>query len=156
MRRNVIETLMGAVVLAVAGLFLTFAYSSATLRAGTGYEIIADFNKLGGVKVGSDVRISGIAVGTVTKLSLNPQTFRATVTMTIDDAYRFPEDTTAAIGTEGLLGGNFVDLVPGGLPDLIEDGGSIEFTQDAVDIVQLLGKFIFSAAGADSTTGGNR
>lgn len=156
MRRNMIETLMGAVVLAVAGLFLVFAYSSADLRASTGYEVTASFNKLGGVKVGSDVRVSGITVGTVTEMALDPQTFRATVTMTIDDAYRFPEDTTAAIGSEGLLGGNFVELVPGGLPDLIEAGGSIEFTQDAVDIVQLLGKFIFSAAGSDAGAGASQ
>lgn len=144
MHRNMIETLMGAVVLAVAAMFLVLAYSAANLRASTGYEITASFNKIGGVKVGSDVRVSGISVGSVTGLGLDPVTFRAVVTMTLDEAYTFTDDTTAAIASEGLLGGNFIDLVPGGSPDMIEPGGNIEYTQDSVDIVQLLGRFIFS------------
>jgi phospholipid/cholesterol/gamma-HCH transport system substrate-binding protein len=144
MKRNMIETLMGAVVLAVAAMFLVLAYGAANLRAGTGYEITASFNKIGGVKVGSDVRVSGISVGSVTGLALDPASFRAVVSMTLDENYTFTDDTTAAIASEGLLGGNYIELVPGGSPDMIEPGGSIEYTQDSVDIVQLLGRFIFS------------
>ena len=144
MHRNMIETLMGAVVLAVAGMFLALAYSAANLRASTGYEITANFNRIGGVKVGSDVRVSGISVGNVTGLALDPASFRAVVTMTLDDDLNFTDDTTAAIASEGLLGGNYIELVPGGSPDMIEPGGNIEYTQDSVDIVQLLGRFIFS------------
>lgn len=151
MRRNMIETLMGAVVLAVAGLFLVFAYSSADLRSGGGYEVTASFGKIGGIKVGSDVRVSGISVGTVTAMALDQATFRAIVTLTLDDAQKFPDDTAAAIASEGLLGGNYIELVPGGSPDLIEAGGQIEYTQDSVDIVQLLGKFIFSAERSGGT-----
>lgn len=144
MQRSMIETLMGAVVLGVAAMFLVFAYSAANLRASTGYEITASFNKIGGVKIGSDVRVSGISVGSVTGLSLDPTSFKAVVTMTVDDGYTFTDDTSAAIASEGLLGGNYIELVPGGSPDVIEPGGRVEYTQDSVDIVQLLGRFIFS------------
>jgi phospholipid/cholesterol/gamma-HCH transport system substrate-binding protein len=71
MQRNMIETLMGAVVLVVAAIFLALAYSAANLRVSSGYEIKAPFNKIGGVKIGSDVRVSGINVGSVTDLSLD-------------------------------------------------------------------------------------
>ena len=153
MHRNMIETLMGAVVLAVAAMFLVLAYGAANLGASTGYEITANFNRIGGVKVGSDVRVSGISVGTVTGLALDSASFRAVVTLNVDDSYSFTEDTTAAIASEGLLGGNYIELVPGGSPDMIEPGGNIEFTQDSEDIVQLLGRFIFSveqASGSES------
>jgi phospholipid/cholesterol/gamma-HCH transport system substrate-binding protein len=152
MQRNMIETLMGAVVLVVAAMFIVLAYSAANLRASTGYEITADFNKIGGIKVGSDIRVSGISVGSVTALELDPASFRAVVTMTLDESYTFTEDTTAAIASEGLLGGNYIELVPGGSPDMIEPGGNIEYTQDSVDIVQLLGRFIFSVEKAGGET----
>jgi phospholipid/cholesterol/gamma-HCH transport system substrate-binding protein len=145
MKRNMVETLMGAVVLVVAGMFLFLAYSVANLSASTGYDVTARFNRIGGVKVGSDVRVSGISVGSVTDMALDPSTFQAVVTMTLGEEYSFTDDTTAAIASEGLLGGNYIELVPGGSPDIIEPGGSIEYTQDSVDIVQLLGRFIFSA-----------
>ena len=150
MQRNVIETLMGAVVLIVAAMFIVLAYSVASLRAGTGYEITAYFNKIGGVKVGSDIRVSGISIGSVTALELDPASFRAVVTMTVDEDYIFTVDSTAAIASEGLLGGNYIELAPGGSPDMIEPGGNIEYTQDSVDIIQLLGRFIFSVEKAGS------
>ncbi len=152
MQRGMIETLMGAVVLGVAALFLVFAYSAANLRASTGYDVTARFNKIGGVKIGSDVRVSGISVGSVTGLALDPNTFQAIVTLTLDDGYKFTDDTSAAIASEGLLGGNYIELVPGGSPMTIEPGGRIEYTQDSVDIVQLLGRFIFSVEKSGSET----
>ena len=141
-----IETLMGALVLAVAALFVVFAYSSADLRPTSGYTVSANFNKVTGIGVGSDVRMAGIKIGTVVDQSLDPQTYLASITMSIDDAVVLPDDSTAAITTEGLLGGSYLEIVPGGSPMTLEDGGIIEFTQDPVDIVQMLGKFIFSAA----------
>jgi phospholipid/cholesterol/gamma-HCH transport system substrate-binding protein len=145
MSRNLAETLMGAVVLAAAALFLGYAFNTVDIGARSGYTVVADFNKVGGLSVGSDVKMSGIKVGTVVSQALDPNTFLARVTMTIQEDVALPSDTTAAISSEGLLGGNYLELVPGGLPDHIEPGGRIEFTQDPVDIVQLLGKFIFSA-----------
>lgn len=149
MRRNLIETLMGAVVLAVAGLFVVFAYNTANLGAGSGeYTLVAEFNRVGALKPGSDVRLSGIKVGTVQKQELDPQSFRARVTFGVDENLQLPIDTAASVSSEGLLGGNFLDLTPGGSDIMLEPGEQLEYTQDAVDLIQLLGKFIFSAGEA--------
>lgn len=156
MRGNMIETLIGAIVLAAAAIFLLFAYSAANLRGGVGYDLTASFNKIGGIKIGSDVRVSGVSVGTVTDLVLDPATFKAEVTITIGEEFSFSDDTTAAVASEGLLGGNYLDLVPGGSPNLLVAGDNIEFTQDSVDIVQLLGRFIFSVEKNGAVGGANQ
>lgn len=145
MRRNIVETLMGAVVLAVAGMFLAFAFASVDIGGKSGYQITADFNRVGGLATGSEVKLSGIRIGTVVSQALDPQTYLARVTMSIDNAVQLPTDSSAAIASEGLLGGNHLELVPGGAAEMIPPGGRITYTQDPVDIVQLLGKFIFSA-----------
>ncbi len=147
MHRNLIETLLGAVVLGVAGLFLAFAYSTADLGRGGGYEVQAEFTTVGGLKVGNDVRMAGIKVGTVVHQELNPETYLARVTLSVDHAVKLPADTSASISSEGLLGGNYIDLAPGGDSEILKPGDKIRFTQDAVDMVQLLSKFIFSAGG---------
>ncbi|MEQ9447353.1 MAG: MlaD family protein, partial [Rhodospirillaceae bacterium] len=113
MKRNPIETLLGAVVLVIAGMFLVFAYSIADLRIGSGYEVSARFLKAGGLVRGSDVRISGINVGTVTGESLDAETFQARVTMSINADIALPADTEATIVSDGLLGSKYVNLVPG-------------------------------------------
>ena len=148
MRRNLIETGMGMVVLVVAGVFLVLAYNSTNFSKDTGYLISAEFNKIGSIKVGSDVRVSGVPVGRVVELFLDPKSFMAQITIDIDAKYRFPLDTVAVIESEGLLGGHFVALIPGGGEEGLVSGDVLEFTQDAVDISQMLGKFMFSS-GAD-------
>jgi phospholipid/cholesterol/gamma-HCH transport system substrate-binding protein len=145
MHRNLIETLLGAVVLGVAGLFLAFAYTTADLGRTGGYEVEAEFTTIGGLKVGNDVRMAGIKIGSVVRQELDPQTYLARVTLSVDPSIELPADTSATIASEGLLGGNYVDLAPGGDPTMLKPGGRIQYTQDAVDMVQLLGKFIFSA-----------
>ena len=146
MKRNTIETVMGAVVLVVAGMFMAFAYVSADLNTSGGYIVTANFNKVSGLAVGGDVRMSGIKIGSIVSQELDPKSFLAKVTMNIRDDIELPADSAAAISNESLLGGSFLEIVPGGDPDIIKNGGVIEFTQDPVDIVQLLGKFIFSAS----------
>lgn len=147
MKRNPIETLMGAVVLVVAGVFVLLAYGAANIGAGEGYQLQADFNRATGIAVGSDVRMSGIKIGQVADMSLDPQTYLATVTMTIDNNIRVPADSSIAIANEGLLGGSYLDLAPGGEDTMLAAGSRIEYTQDAVDLVQLLGKAIFASDG---------
>ena len=83
-------------------------------------------------------------MGKVTELSLNPETFKARISLDIDSKYNFPLDTAISIGSEGLLGGSFVEIVPGGMDGNLQPNDEIEFTQDAVDMLQLLGKFMFS------------
>jgi phospholipid/cholesterol/gamma-HCH transport system substrate-binding protein len=153
MGRNLIETLMGAVVLVVAGLFLLFAYSTTNVRPVRGYTIIAKFERVDGLNPGSDVRLSGIKVGTVVDQKLEPSTYLAVVTMSIDQHVRLPVDTVAQITSEGLLGSNFVSLVPGAEDKVVAPGGELRFTQAPVNLVQMLGKFIFNSA--ESQGGGS-
>ena len=150
MGRNLVETLMGAVVLVVAGYFMVFAYTSTNVRSVRGYEVIAKFERVDGVATGTDVKISGIKVGTLVDQKLDPDTFLAVLRLSLDNSVKLPEDTVAQIASEGLLGSNFVALVPGGADKIIPAGGEIKYTQAPVNLVQMLGKFIFNAA--DSQT----
>lgn len=153
MGRNLVETLMGAVVLVVAALFLIFAYSSTNVRAIRGYDVIAKFERVDGLATGTDVKISGIKVGTLVEQRLDPETYLAVVRMSIDNRVKLPEDTVAQVSSEGLLGGNFLALVPGGSDTMIAPGGEIKYTQAPVNLVQMLGKFIFNAADSQGQGG---
>jgi phospholipid/cholesterol/gamma-HCH transport system substrate-binding protein len=146
MGRNLVETLMGAVVLVVAALFLIFAYSATNVRAIRGYDVYAKFERVDGLATGTDVKVSGIKVGTLVEQRLDPETYLAVVRMSIDNRVKLPEDTVAQVSSEGLLGGNFLALVPGGADKMIPPGGEIKYTQAPVNLVQMLGKFIFNAA----------
>lgn len=145
MKRNPIETVLGAVVLVVAAMFLVFAYSIADLKKVTGYEIKATFLKVGGLERGSDVRISGVDVGIVTGQTLNPETFQAQVVMSIEPTVKLPTDTEASIVSDGLLGGKYVNLVPGRATDRIAAGGVIGKTRDYQSLEDLVGQIIFLA-----------
>ena len=148
MHRNVIETVMGAVVLAVALLFLGFAYTSANLSSASGYRLKAQFDQADGVNAGTDVRIGGVKVGTVTSVTLNPETYLADVELSIDPSIKLSQDTAAAISSDGLLGGRSLSLSPGARPDdakgWLKDGDTIDHTQSNPSLEQLLGQVIFS------------
>ena len=148
MSNQLVETLMGAVVLVVAALFLAFAYSSTNVRPLNGYEVSAKFDRVDGLNPGSDVKISGIKVGTVVGEKLDPDTFLAIVTISLQSGIKLPTDTVAQVSSEGLLGGNFLALVPGSDDKDIKPGGEIKYTQAPVNLMQLLGKFIFNTGQA--------
>jgi len=150
MKRNPIETVLGAVVLVVAGIFLFLAYSTAQVATRGGYEVEATFLKVGGLQVGSDVRVSGINVGTVVSQSLDQKTYEARVKLVIDPAVSLPNDTVASIVGDGLLGGKYVDLRPGQSAIFLEDGGIVENSQDFQSLEDLVGEIIFLATGGDS------
>ena len=144
MSESVTEVVTGALVLAAAGGFLVYATQFADVsssRAGT-YELTASFRSIEGVGVGTDVRLGGVKVGTVTSLDLNPETFRAETSFAIDDGIILPDDTAAIVSSEGLLGGSFVELLPGGSPFNIDPGGEIIDTQSSVSLIQLLLRFV--------------
>jgi phospholipid/cholesterol/gamma-HCH transport system substrate-binding protein len=147
MRRNVIETVIGAVVLVVAALFVYFAYTTAQIASMPGYPVNATFGKLGGLTVGSDVRISGIKVGTVAARSLDPQTYDARVTMTINDNIKLPDDTIASIASDGPLGGRYLRLEPGHSSTVIASGGAIKETRGFRSLEDQVGEIIFLATG---------
>ncbi|MGC2414289.1 MAG: outer membrane lipid asymmetry maintenance protein MlaD [Stellaceae bacterium] len=148
MRGNVIETVMGAVVILVAGLFLVFAYKTSQLRAVSGYQVSADFTRVDGIRQGSDVRLSGIKIGSVVAEELDPKTFLANVRMSIDPSVKLPEDTVAEIISAGLLGDKYMSLVPGGSDKVIPPGGKITYTQSSVSLENLIGQMMFSAPNA--------
>lgn len=141
MGNNLVETLMGAVVLTITGMFLYFAFSHASLSTNGGYSLIARFDKIDGLSVGSDVKISGIKVGTILEQYLDKDTFDAVVKISLRSDVKIPDDTFAKITSEGLLGGNYLVLDPGGSDDLLVEGDEITETQGAVDLLGLLDKF---------------
>jgi phospholipid/cholesterol/gamma-HCH transport system substrate-binding protein len=153
MTGNVIETVMGGVVLVVAALFLFFAYTTSQVRAVQGYQLTAQFDSVSGIHDGSDVRIAGVKVGSIVSETLDPKTFLADVRMSIDPAYKLPDDTVAEILSAGLLGDRFMALVPGGSEQMIPPGGRIKFTQSPVSLENLIGQMIFSQPGAQKKPG---
>jgi len=137
------EVILGGVVLAAAVGFFAFAAQSTGLSGGQdGYELQASFRSIEGVSLGSDVRLAGVKVGTVTGLELDPQTFRATTTFEVNEGIEIPDDSAVVISSEGLLGGSFVEIMPGGSPFALDPGSEIEDTQGAVSLVSLLLKFV--------------
>lgn len=141
---NLVETLIGAAVLAVAGVFFLFVYTSTDVGAVSGYEVLAKFERVDGLAPGADVRMSGIKVGTVVDQMLDAESYLAVVRITVDPSVELPEDSSAEIVSEGLLGGKYLSLTPGAAEDMIKPGGEIAYTQSSVNFEQLLGKFIFS------------
>ncbi len=144
MKRNSFETILGAIVLVVATIFLSFTVKMGNFSSGEVYSLHADFMGIGGLQVGDDIQISGVKVGSVKDVSLQSDTYLARVTMSIEDGIHIPDDTAALISSESLLGGRFMSLEPGASEDFLEEGGRIEFTQAPQNLEQLLGQFIFS------------
>lgn len=147
MSRNIVETLLGAVVLIVAVGFLIWAYGRSNAGDPGGYTLIAKFDRVDGLEIGGDVRISGIKVGQVLSQSLDPQTYRAEVRFSVREGIELPADSSAAIVSTGLLGGKYLALVPGGEEQLLSDGGQITLTQSAVNLEDLIGQYIFGQGG---------
>jgi len=124
MKRSLVETILGAIVIAVAVLFFIFSYNKGEAGTVSGYALTADFTDIGGLRAGDAVQISGVKIGSVMKVDLVPEKYLARVHMSIDAAHTLPDDTAALVGSESLLG--------------------IEYTQASQNLEQLLGEFIFS------------
>lgn len=143
MSESTTEVLVGASVLAAAAAFVIYAGQvSGYSGSSESYSLQASFRSLEGVTVGTDVRLAGVKVGTVTDVSLNPETYRADTTVSLQTGIEIPDDSAIVVSSEGLLGGNFVEIVPGGSPFFYEPGSTIEDTQGAVSLVSLLLKFV--------------
>jgi phospholipid/cholesterol/gamma-HCH transport system substrate-binding protein len=155
MSRNVIETVMGGVVLVIAALFLVFAYTTAQVRATSGYEVTAEFDRVEGIREGTDVRISGIKVGSIVSQTLDPKTYLAIVRLSIDPDIKLPTDSVAQIASSGLLGDKYMSLVPGADEETIPPGGKIARTQSPMSLENLIGQYIFSQGGAGQKKDGD-
>lgn len=138
------EIAAGAAVLALAAGFALYAANGAGLMAGQGetYPLTASFRAVDGISAGSDVRLAGLKVGTITALTLNPQTFFADAVIEVRKDILLPVDSAILISSEGLLGGNFVEILPGGALENLGPGDEIEDTQGSVSLVSLLMKFV--------------
>ena len=149
MTKNAIETVMGAVVLAVAGGFLYFAYSNSNVKPIEGYAVSAAFTNINGIAPGSAVRIGGIKIGVVETLVLDPKTYKAMAKLRVGHDVALPTDSSAAVQSTGLLGEKFIAIEPGGEEENLKEGGKIAFTQPSVSLEEMIGKFVFSGGGAD-------
>jgi len=143
MSNTVVETLVGAIVLVVATGFLAFAYDRGQGGSTSGYLLDARFERVDGVSIGSDVRLSGIRIGSVVGQRIDPDTFQAVLTFSVADDILLPADTAVVITAEGLLGGNYLAIQPGGMEETLAPGDEVEETQDAVDLIGLFNKFIY-------------
>jgi phospholipid/cholesterol/gamma-HCH transport system substrate-binding protein len=157
MQNNVVETLIGAAVIAIAGVFLAFAYrTSDAVDTGQSYRVTARVSNAAGLAPGTDVRIAGVKVGTVVGSDLDNDTFEAVLTLNIDKRFRLAEDTSLSCGIESLLGGNYVVLQPGagleaelgGEPQFLKEGDQIGLATGCLELGSLIGQLVFGTGDA--------
>ncbi|MEL7481298.1 MAG: outer membrane lipid asymmetry maintenance protein MlaD [Pseudomonadota bacterium] len=155
MRESVFETLIGFAVLIAAGFFMWFALDrGGDSQAGSErYNVSARFNNVSGIDRGADVRLAGVKVGIVTDIAADFDRFEAKLNFAVDSALDLPDDTDARVTSDGLLGGAYIALEPGGSFDNIpKDGtGEIIYTRGSVDLLTLVGSFA-SSLGDESDT----
>jgi phospholipid/cholesterol/gamma-HCH transport system substrate-binding protein len=155
MQNGFVETLIGAAVVVVAAVFFYYGWHTTGSGAVSGYEVVAKFDRVDGIGVGTDVRMSGIKIGTVTAQELDQKTYRALVRMSIKNEILLPEDSSVKVSSEGLLGGAYLAISPGGSDTMMVAGAEFETTQGSIDLVGLLGQAIFSGGGdSKPSTGG--
>jgi len=151
-----LEFAVGAFLLLSLASLLVLALASTNQRFGLGgssYELKARFTNLGQLRKQAPVKIGGVVIGQVADIQLDPVKYDSVVTLSIDGRYKdLPGDTSAGIFTSGLLGENYIGLSPGGDPEVLKSGDEIAFTQPAVDLLQLAGKYMFSGGGNTGTT----
>ncbi|CAO5682912.1 MAG: hypothetical protein HEEMFOPI_00809 [Holosporales bacterium] len=151
MKHNFFETILGAFVLAITGFFFYIAYTSSITNVQSGYDLRAKFDKIDGVSMGNDVRLGGVKVGTVSKIDIDLKSYQAMITMTLRPDLFIPEDSSAEIMSDSLLGGKYVNLTPGGSSNMLKNDEFIDQTQSSVSLEQLLGKFLFSSSSGQKT-----
>ena len=143
LKRSTLEIVMGLVVLIGAGIFSVLVYQASDIKSADGYLLHAEFGTTGGLSIGDEVRLSGIKVGQIVGQSLDPVTYAARIEMRIDETVQLPSDSSARITAASLLGGNFLELLPGAGEDVMPEGTIIFDTRDPVSLSDLLGKIVF-------------
>ena len=143
MNKRPMETIMGIVVLVVAAFFVYFAYKVSDLQVVKGYEVTARFLKVGGLNVGSDVRINGIKVGTVVAQNLDTENYDAEIVMSLASDIKLPKDSVAAIVGDGLIGDKFIKIEPGHDKEMLQNGDIITNVKDFKTIEDMVGEIIF-------------
>ncbi len=142
---NYFEIIVGTFVLLCAAFFFFNSFKSSKIDANKSYRLMAKFDNISGIEAGSDIKISGVKIGTVEDEFLDKKTYRAALKLLINESIKLPTDSSAKISSEGLLGSKFLSIEPGADDEILTDGGEIQFTQSSVNFEELLGKFIFSS-----------
>ena len=142
-QRNLTELVAGAVVLLVAIGFLGYAVANTGRGHIAGYTLNARFQAIDGLGIGADVRLAGVKVGSVNSARIDPQTYQAIVSFSVEPSIRLPTDSSAEITSDGLLGGKYVRIEPGHSQKLLEPNGQLTKTRDVVVLEQVLGRAIF-------------
>ncbi|MEM5519459.1 outer membrane lipid asymmetry maintenance protein MlaD [Sulfitobacter sp. AS59] len=143
MRDDLPEIMVGGVVLAAALGFIIYAGQAAGIgRSSDSYALKASFRSIEGIDVGTDLRLAGVNIGKVTDLTLNAETYRADTVVSVAHGIEIPDDSALVVSSEGLLGGNYMEIVPGGSPFYLSDGDVISDTQGAISLISLLMKFV--------------
>ena len=143
MNKKPVETIMGIVVIFVAAFFLYFAYQVSDLQVVKGYDINARFLKVGGLNVGSDVRINGIKVGTVIAQNLDPEDYVADVKLSISSNIQLPKDSVVSVVSDGLVGNKFIKIEPGKSKEFLQNGDTVANTTDFTTLEDMVGEIIF-------------
>jgi phospholipid/cholesterol/gamma-HCH transport system substrate-binding protein len=148
MRESLFESLVGVLVVAVAGIFLFFSLQQRSEAApADSYQLVAKFNRVDGISAGSDVRMAGVKIGAVNTIALDPKSYKAVVSFTVKKGVQVPDDSTAQVLSDGLLGGAYLGIMVGGSFDYIPEGGTVEFTRGSVDLLTVLAEVAGGAAG---------
>ncbi|MBP5616051.1 MAG: MCE family protein [Alphaproteobacteria bacterium] len=150
MNKKPVETIMGILVLLVALVFVAFAYRVSDLQVVQGYPLHAEFLKVGGLNTGSDVRINGIKIGTVTDQKLSPTDYTVDVILSISPEIKLPVDSTIAITSDGLMGDKFVKIEPGKSKEFLKSGDAFSKTKDFKTLEDMVGEIIFMVTGDDN------
>lgn len=152
MKQNIIETVIGFLIIVIATWFFIYAYNTNSMNDdGKGYILNASFQNAEGIVIGSDVMTAGIKIGEVEDMTLDRNTFFAVMKLKIYEGIQVPKDSQAAIVSSGFLGGKFVSIVPGASDFDLNNGDTITFTQSSVNIESLIGKFMYSYGSGAST-----
>ena len=139
---NTVETIIGAIVVAIAAVFLWYTYTTTNSGSLGGYEITARMPRVDGIATGTDVRLSGIKIGAVDALILDPKTYLVTLHMSVRSDIPIPDDSSLMVTSSGLLGGSYLSITPGGEDKMLPPGGAITNVQGSVDLMSLVGRFI--------------
>ena len=144
MKENVLEILVGSIVLVFAFVFVIFSLSNTGFQQ-KGKFINAEFGNVAGLKVGDEVLIAGIKVGEVSSNTLDSKTYLAVVKLNLQSNISIPEDSVAKISSASLLGGQYVEIIPGASDQMLKDDETIYDTRDPISLTDLLGQAVFSA-----------
>ncbi len=147
MNKNMIETLIGALVLAIAAWFLMFfmKHNTGFSVSKDRYNLVAKFEQADGISVGTPVRIGGVKIGVITGESLDPNTYFAVITLSVDDKVKIPVDSTAKISSDGLIGTKYLSIVPGADDQMLTNNGELKYTQSSINLETLIGKMVFGS-----------